>query len=293
MGRFSEEGPKNILGVPEEGSHLTAVGAAWSIMFLFKAAFDNLSSLWKRSKLLQLSSLNRSCRVHNENGLAQVYGRALNCDGLEIHMNNWLAIPAFKREHHHVSWGQEPGKKETKTTCSTEPLISRWLAGINSILESKCSECVHRRYFQLLKCFKVFGGRDHSQCFKQPKYQSRSRSSGQNFIWSTVFFLVSNSQRINFLDQIFLSITLGNLGIQNFKHSKQRTRFYESCSSDQICDSNTNFQKSTKGYSLALPLISAFRSFFRWLCWPWMSPCTRSALKMKSDVQCSVWLWLQ
>lgn len=73
--------------------------------------------------------------------------------------------------------------------------------------------------------------------------------------------LVIDSQRMNVLDQILMRITFGNLGIQDFKHSKQRTWIYESCSSDQICDSNMNFLKSTKGYSLALPLASAFRSF--------------------------------
>lgn len=36
MGRFPDKGPENILGVPE-GSHLTAAGAAWSIILLFKA----------------------------------------------------------------------------------------------------------------------------------------------------------------------------------------------------------------------------------------------------------------
>lgn len=79
---------------------------------------------------------------------------------------------------------------------------------------------------------------------------------------------------------------LGNLGIQDFKHSKQRTRIYESCSSDQICDSNMNFlKKNTKGYSLALPLISAFTSvldgtaglgtpFVQDQLWKWSQMCS-------------------
>lgn len=102
--------------------------------------------------------------------------------------------------------------------------------------------------------------------------------------------LVIDSQRMNVLDQILMRITFGNLGIQDFKHSKQRTWIYESCSSDQICDSNRNFLKSTKGYSLALPLVSAFRSFSDGsadLGTPFVQV---QSWKMKSDVQCPAWL---
>lgn len=70
MGRFPEEGPKNILGITEESSHLTVVEAAWSMFCLFKATSDNLSSPWKRAKLLLLPSLKRSCRAQNEKELA-------------------------------------------------------------------------------------------------------------------------------------------------------------------------------------------------------------------------------
>jgi len=70
MGRFPEEGPENILGITGESSHLTAVGAAWSMFPLFKATSDNLSRPWKRAKLLLLSSLRRPCRAQNEKGLA-------------------------------------------------------------------------------------------------------------------------------------------------------------------------------------------------------------------------------
>ena len=113
----------------------------------------------------------------------------------------------------------------------------------------------------------AFDGRDHSQCFEQPRHKNRYRSSEQNFIWSIVFFLTATQRECigwserggqhiavlplnilpsssklqfrDFLSQIFLSITLGNLGIQDLKHSKQRTQSYESCSYDQICDTNT------------------------------------------------------
>lgn len=49
MGRFPEEGPKDSLGVPEEGSHLTAVGAAWSI-FLFVCLKQYLTICLAREK---------------------------------------------------------------------------------------------------------------------------------------------------------------------------------------------------------------------------------------------------
>lgn len=70
MGRYPEEEPKNILGVTEESSHLTAVESAWSMFCLFKAISDSLSSPWKRAKLLLLSSLKVSCRAQNEKALA-------------------------------------------------------------------------------------------------------------------------------------------------------------------------------------------------------------------------------
>lgn len=42
-------------------------------------------------------------------------GEFFSHDGLEIHMNNWLALAVCKTwQHQEISWGQEPGKKETK-----------------------------------------------------------------------------------------------------------------------------------------------------------------------------------
>ena len=42
-------------------------------------------------------------------------GEFFSHDGLEIHMNNWLAIPVCKmQQHQEISWAREPEKKETK-----------------------------------------------------------------------------------------------------------------------------------------------------------------------------------
>lgn len=42
--------------------------------------------------------------------------------------------------------------------------------------------------------------------------------------------LATKWQSRDFLSQIFFSITLGNLGIQDLRRSKERTQSYESCS---------------------------------------------------------------
>lgn len=117
MGRFPEEGPRNILGVPE-GSHLAAVEASWSIyIYFFLFSLKEYLTICQNEKDLNDSSCLHwtepaefTVRMGQDRWMGELY----NPVGLEIHMNNWFAIPVFKRQHHHVSWGQEPGKKETK-----------------------------------------------------------------------------------------------------------------------------------------------------------------------------------